>query len=149
MTAEQMWERFIQDNPNYRTSTYEAFSFGNTDKMADELAQLVRVGKKTATSSGFCFYEIEGEALPKDGELSIVLNSKNEAECIIQTTKVYMIPFHAVSEEHAYKEGEGSRSLDDWRVEHQAFFTEALVEYNQVFDKNMLIVCEEFEVIWQ
>lgn len=121
MTAEQMWERFIQDNPNYRTSTYEAFSFGNTDTMADELAQLVKVGKKTATSSGYCFYEIEGESLPKEGELSIVLNSKNEAECIIQTTKVSTISFHKVNEEHAYKEGEGNRSLDDWRVGSKRF----------------------------
>ena len=149
MTAEQMWEKFIQYNPNYQTLSYEAFSFGNTDTMADELAQLVKIGQKTATSSGFCFYEIEGETLPQEGELSIVLNSKNDAECMIQTTKVYTIPFHAVSEEHAYKEGEGSRSLEEWREGHQAFFTEALAEYNQAFDENMLIVCEEFKVIWQ
>lgn len=149
MTVEQMWERFIQDNPSYQASTYEAFSFGNTDIMADELAQLVKIGKKTATSSGFYFYEMEGVKLPQEGELSIVLNSKNEAVCVIQTTKVYTIPFHAVSEEHAYKEGEGSRRLKEWRVGHQAFFSEALAEYDKAFDESMLIVCEEFEVIWQ
>ena len=53
MTAEQMWERGIQDYPNYGASTYEAFSFGNTDIMADELALLVKAEKKTATSSVF------------------------------------------------------------------------------------------------
>ena len=51
MTAEQMWERVIQDYPNYGAS----FSFGNTDIMADELALLVKAGKKTATSSVFLF----------------------------------------------------------------------------------------------
>ena len=55
MTAEQMWERVIQDYPNYGASTYEAFSFGNTDIMADELALLLKAGKKTATSSVFVF----------------------------------------------------------------------------------------------
>ena len=86
--AEQMWERPIQDYLNYRALTYEVFSFGNTDIMADEWVQLVKAEKKTATSSVFCFYEMEGAALPQGGELSIVLNSKK----------------------HAYKEGEGNQS---------------------------------------
>ena len=64
-------------------------------------------------------------------------------------TKVYTTSFNLVSEEHAYKEGEGNQSLDDWREGHQAFFTEALAECKQVFDENMLIVCEKFKVIWK
>ena len=98
-----MWERPIQDYLNYRALTYEVFSFGNTDIMADELALLLKAGKKTATSSVFCFYEMEGAALPQGGELIILCNSKNEAECIILTTKVYTTSFNLVSEEHAYK----------------------------------------------
>ena len=144
-----MWERPIQDYLNYRALTYEVFSFGNTDIMADEWVQLVKAKKKTATSSVFCFYEMEGAALPQGGKLSILCNSKNEAECIILTTKVYTTSFNLVSEEHAYKEGEGNQSLDDWREGHRAFFTEALAECKQVFDENMLIVCEKFKVIWK
>ena len=53
---------------------------------------------------------MEGAALPQGGELSIVCNSKNEAECIMLTTKVYTTSFNLVSEEHAYKEGEGNQS---------------------------------------
>ena len=53
MTAEQMWERPIQDYLNYRALTYEVFSFGNTDIMADEWVQLVKADKKTVTSSVF------------------------------------------------------------------------------------------------
>ncbi len=110
MTAEQMWERVIQDYPNYGASTYEVFSFGNTDIMADEWVQLVKAEKKTATSSVFCFYEMEGAALPQGGKLSILCNSKNEAECIILTTKVYTTSFNLISKKHAYKEGEGNQS---------------------------------------
>ena len=108
--AEQMWERPIQDYLNYRALTYEVFSFGNTDIMADEWVQLVKAKKKTATSSVFCFYEMEGAALPQGGKLSILCNSKNEAECIMLTTKVYTTSFNLISEEHAYKEGEGNQS---------------------------------------
>ena len=108
--AEQMWERPIQDYLNYRALTYEVFSFGNTDIMADELVQLVKAEKKTATSSVFCFYEMEGAALPQGGKLSILCNSKNEAECIMLTTKVYTTSFNLISKKHAYKEGEGKQS---------------------------------------
>ena len=108
--AEQMWERSIQDYLNYRALTYEVFSFGNTDIMADELVQLVKAEKKTATSSVFCFYEMEGAALPQGGKLSILCNSKNEAECIMLTTKVYTTSFNLISKKHAYKEGEGNQS---------------------------------------
>ena len=105
-----MWERFIQDYLNYRALTYEVFSFGNTDIMADEWVQLVKAKKKTATSSVFCFYEMEGAALPQGGKLSILCNSKNEAECIMLTTKVYTTSFNLISKKHAYKEGEGNQS---------------------------------------
>ena len=108
--AEQMWERPIQDCLNYRALTYEVFSFGNTDIMADEWVQLVKAEKKTATSSVFCFYEMEGAALPQGGKLSILCNSKNEAECIMLTTKVYTTSFNLISKKHAYKEGEGNQS---------------------------------------
>lgn len=108
--AEQMWERSIQDYLNYRALTYEVFSFGNTDIMADEWVQLVKAEKKTATSSVFCFYEMEGAALPQGGKLSILCNSKNEAECIMLTTKVYTTSFNLISKKHAYKEGEGNQS---------------------------------------
>lgn len=108
--AEQMWERPIQDYLNYRALTYEVFSFGNTDIMADEWVQLVKAEKKTATSSVFCFYEMEGAALPQGGKLSILCNSKNEAECIMLTTKVYTTSFNLISKKHAYKEGEGNQS---------------------------------------
>ena len=100
--AEQMWERPIQDYLNYRALTYEVFSFGNTDIMADEWVQLVKAKKKTATSSVFCFYEMEGAALPQGGKLSILCNSKNEAECIMLTTKVYTTSFNLISKKHAY-----------------------------------------------
>ena len=108
--AEQMWERPIQDYLNYRALTYEVFSFGNTDIMADEWVQLVKAKKKTATSSVFCFYEMEGAALPQGGKLSILCNSKNEAECIMLTTKVYTTSFNLISKKHAYKEGDGNQS---------------------------------------
>ena len=137
MTAEEMWKEFGL------TGEYEAWSFGDD---ADELARLVKEGIKTATCSALCFYEMEGEALPKVGEYSVILDSKDQAVCIIRTTKVYTTGFNQVSEEHAWKEGEGDRSLEYWRNTHRRFFIEELRKYGLDFNEDMELVCEEFEV---
>ena len=78
-----------------------------------------------------------------------VLYHKDEAVCIIQTKKVYVVPFHAVTAEHAYKEGEGDKSLAFWRKVHEKFFTECLEEVNLKFTSDMKVVCEEFEVVYK
>ena len=38
------------------------------------------------------------------------------AACVIRDTKVSVVPFHQVSPEHAYKEGEGDRSLGTYHT---------------------------------
>lgn len=55
--------------------------------------------------------------------------------------------FEQVTKEHAYKEGEGDRTLDYWRKVHQAFFTEELRQVNMQFQEDMKVVCEEFKVL--
>ena len=138
MTAEELWEK------SGINGTYEAWAFGGDQ---DDLAELVRKGIKTATASALCLYEAEGESLPKPGEYSVILDSDDNAVCIIRTTKVYVTPFDQVSEEHAFKEGEGDRSLDYWRKVHKDFFTEELQTIGMEFDIQMKVVCEEFELV--
>ena len=42
-----------------------------------------------------------------------------------------------MSKEHAFKEGEGDRSLEYWREVHKKFFRECLEEYGLEFSENM------------
>lgn len=140
MKAEEMWERFKEER-NIEAEEYEAWSFGGAP---DTLAQLVVEEIKTGTASAFPLYELEGLELPKEGSYSVILNTKEEAVCIIQTKKVYVVPFCEVSESHAYKEGEGDRSLRYWRKVHEEFFTEELRGTSLSFSEDMLVVCEEF-----
>ena len=139
MTAQEMWSASgIQ-------ADYEAWAFGDDP---DTLAELVRTGVKTATASAYPFYELEGEELPKAGEYSVILNTKDEAVCIIRTTKVYVTSYREVTAEQAWKEGEGDRSLDYWRRVHEAFFRKELEAVGLIFTEDMGVVCEEFEVIY-
>ena len=142
MNAQEMWNLFTNDE----SLEYEAWAFGDD---ADLLADLVLKGIKTATSSNYIFYELENEELPKINEYSIILNSKDEAVCIIQTTNVYITPFNEVSEEHAYKEGERNRTLQDWIDIHKNFFGNELISIGKEFKDDMLVVCEEFQVVYK
>ena len=117
MNAQQMWEQFSQKE-NIEAD-YEAWAFGDD---ADTLAELVAAGIKTATASAFVFYELEGEPLPEAGQYSVILNSREEAVCIIKSTRVFVIPYCDVDERQAWKEGEGDRSLSYWRIVHERFF---------------------------
>lgn len=81
------------------------------------------------------------------GGLNIILDTDNNAVCITKTTKVYTCSFNEVSENHALKEGEGDLSLAYWRKAHKDFFSKELKEYDLDFDENMVVVCEEFELV--
>lgn len=143
MTAEQLWDQFTSNHPV--SAGYNAWAFGAA---ADELAEPVVQGIKTATASAYPLYEIENCPLPDVGGYNVILNAKDEAVCITQTTKVYVLPFHEVSGEHARKEGEGDLSREYWRTVHRTFFSDCLKEVDLTFDENMMVVCEEFEIVF-
>lgn len=145
MTAEEMWKLFSERN-GIKNKEHEAWAFGDD---SDKLADLTVKGIKTATCSAYCWYENGEEELPKVGEYSVILNSKDDAVCVIKTNKVYIEQFKNISSEHAYKEGEGDRSLEYWRQVHRNFFTKELIEIGKKFSEDMELVCEEFEVVFK
>jgi len=145
MTAQEMWEVFVKEK-NIEDAEYDAWAFGDD---TDGLAELVRQGIKTGTSSAYPLYELDGEPLPEASGYSVILNLKEEAVCIIENTKVYIVPFCEVSSDHAFKEGEGDRSLTYWRKVHEAFFTACMEEAGLTFDESMKVVCEEFWVVYK
>lgn len=143
MTPQDMWDLFIRDTDVI--SNYTAWQFGED---ADTLANLVLEGIKTGTASMYDLYQIENEKLPQAGEYSIILNSNNDAVCIIQTVKVEIVPYNQITDKHAYDEGEGDRTLAYWKKVHQNFFTKELEKYNLEFDENRCVVYEHFKLVF-
>lgn len=145
---EEYWQAFKKITMN-APDTYDAWPFGATQQQADDLAQLVLKGKKTATSSAYKIYqdENENEALPYVGLYNIILNGNNLPVAILKTIEVTIVPFNEVTKEHAFLEGEGDRSLSYWREVHQDFFEMELKTINQSFNENILVVCERFELV--
>lgn len=143
MTHQELWAAYRAVNPE-AGEDYEAWAYGDDP---DTLAELTRRGIKTATASAGPLYG-PGEPLPAPGEYSVILDSREEAVCVIRTSRVYTVPFDQVSEEQAYQEGEGDRSLAYWRKVHEDFFRKELAEAGLEFSPQMPVVCEEFEVVY-
>ena len=121
-------------------------SFGGSREVADDLAQLIVDGTKTATSGALWDYEAADEPLPEVGGLEIVLDGSGRPRALITTTAVEVVPFDEVSTEHADAEGEGDRSLAFWRRVHEDFFS-TYAGHDRGFSPTMPVVCQRFRVI--
>lgn len=68
---------------------------------------------------------------------------------MIQSTAVKTVSFKEMTAADAFKEGEGDQSLGYWRRVHQAFWERELVSYPVTFSEELLVVFEEFKVVYK
>ena len=106
--------------------------------MADELLDLVLIGRKRAT----CWSAEVGIQGASVGGRWVVEDGKGRARAIVETTALEKIVFEMVDAEFAAAEGEGDLTLEFWRDAHQKFF-----EKHGGFDSQMLLWCENFELV--
>ena len=144
MTPQELWNQYKRVNPNIGESI-DAWQVGAEP---DQLAQLVLKGVKTATASAYDLYKVDNEPLPQKDSYDVILDSQNQAICIIQIIKVSVVPFKEVSDEHAFKEGEGDRSLTWWQDSHRKIFTQWFKDAALTFKEDSLIVLEEFRCVY-
>ena len=150
--VEDFWSAYLESigQPAELTSRPpEAWGFGDSPEMAEELGRLVVQGIKTATCSLLWEYEADGEPLPKEGDLSIILDSAGRPLCIIETTQLRVLPYDQVDAEFAYAEGEGDRSLAFWREAHWQFFGRRCQAIGRTISPAMPLVCERFQVVYK
>ncbi|MFR7300704.1 ASCH domain-containing protein [Streptococcus pneumoniae] len=144
MIPQEMWNKYKQINPLIGDEI-DAWAFGVEP---DLLADLVFKGEKTATASAYDLYVLEDEPLPQVGTFDIILDSQNQSVCIVEITKVSVELFNQVSAQHAFKEGEGDKSLAYWRQVHEDFFTNYLGEVGLTFTPESKVVLEEFRKVY-
>ena len=145
----EFWRSYLDSLPpdlDQEPKLSGTFSFGDSKKLAGELAALVRQGIKTATCSALMGYAKDKAPLPQKGDLSIVLDGSGNPVLVIETVSVVILPFNEVSEQFAFEEGEGDRSLAYWRKAHEKYFRRNHFE-NRAFDETTLVVCERFKVV--
>jgi uncharacterized protein YhfF len=148
--VQEFWRSYVDTlppNPDRQRKTAGVFSFGDSRELADELATLARQGIKTATCSALLGYEIDQTPLPQKGDLSVVLDGSGNPVLVIETIEVFVVPFNEVSEQFAFEEGEGDRSLAYWRKAHENYFRRNDFK-DRVFDERVPVVCERFRVVY-
>lgn len=147
MTSDDLttfWADARSAHPSLPEDLPPAWAFGATPEHADGLLALVLEGTKTGTAGALWDYQAEGEDVPAAGDLSIILDGAGAPRAVLEVTEVRTVPFDEVSEEHAHSEGEGDRSLADWRRIHEEFWR----DYGaRGFSPDMPVVCERFRLV--
>lgn len=121
--------------------------YGDSEDLSEELLALIRSGKKRAGTGLLLAYEVEGEPLPKVGDIEIVVNHANEPALVTKITAVEIVPYSEVTAEYAAIEGEGDGSLAYWRKAHWAFFSRECHRLGRQPQESMAVVCSVFEVL--
>ncbi len=148
--AEKYWEDYVKQQPDPEATArrfYESFHFSSSKELADELAELVVQGVKTATSG--LVWEYQEKGVIQLGQLSVVTDWDNNPVCIMETTEVRIIPFKEVDEQFAYDYGEEERTLQWWQEAVGNYYRRMSASANQEFNENSLVVCERFKVIYK
>jgi uncharacterized protein YhfF len=115
----------------------ESFAFGDSPELADTLCELVLAGLKTAT----CWPVSEGQQT-EVGKRMVVRDGSSRPRAVVETVELAQRRFTDVDAAFAWNEGEGDRTLEDWRTAHRDYF-----ERQGVFASDMLLWCERFRLI--
>ena len=128
------------------TGPYTAWGFGDDEKpeLMTKLGLLVRDGPKRATTSRADSYGPDDEPMPVVGDHSVILDGGVLPLCIIRTASVEIRPYGEVDDAFAWDEGEGDRTLADWRRGHEWYFA----SIGEPVDDATPLVLERFAKVW-
>jgi uncharacterized protein YhfF/GNAT superfamily N-acetyltransferase len=142
------WADFCRATQLADTTPYQAWYFGDSPELAHELVELVLHGPKRATA-GLCeLNDAMPQVAPVADGYSVVTEHDGTPRAVIRTTVLERRPFSEVDAAFAWDEGEGDRTLADWKDGHRRFFTRELAALGRVFEEGMLVDLERFELLY-
>ncbi|SCF39172.1 Uncharacterized protein YhfF [Micromonospora viridifaciens] len=120
--------------------------------LRDKLVAAILSGAKTTTSALLVGYECANGPLPEVGQRSAVVDSEDRRVAVIELTEVRVVRLADVDLQHALDEGEGDRSVAQWRAGHEAFWHSAEVraelgDPDFTVDDDTLVVVERFRLV--
>jgi uncharacterized protein YhfF len=123
---------------------------GTPGPLRDRLVLAVLEGRKTATTSLLAEWEHEQEPLPAVGERQTVVASDGTPVAVIELLDVAVTALADADPRLAVDEGEGCRSVSEWRAAHTRFWMEEVVPRlpgAPPVGDDTLIVVERFRVV--
>lgn len=149
--ADEFWTVYLRSLPHdapHPERYFEAFRFGNTEKLANECATLVLRGIKTATSGLLWSREAEGKPLWRAGDLHIVTTWDHTPACVIETVELDVRPFENVDARFARDYGEGDRTLEWWRGHMWRYYVKECQALGREPASDMPLICERFRMVF-
>ena len=132
---------FPDENARY----FLPMSIGSTPETADQGATLILNGTKTLTSSPFWDYP-DGK-IPFVGALAVLLDGSRRARGIVETARVEIMPFGAITEEMARAYGEGERTVQWWLQVMGAFYEASAARHSEALTNDTPLIWEWFTVV--
>ncbi|MEW2444850.1 ASCH domain-containing protein [Micromonospora marina] len=126
-----------------RIGGLRALALGTPGELRTRLNTLVLSGVKTATAGLVQEYDQEGEELEYVGERLVLVDDDDGFVGVVEVTGVEVVRFADVPWDFARAEGEGDRSIEEWREGHGAYWAR---QGTPVADDTR-IVCLRFRLI--
>ncbi|RFU41448.1 DUF664 domain-containing protein [Actinomadura logoneensis] len=130
----------------------ERLEFAFPGPLRDRLVAAILSGAKTSTTGLLAEYEAGGDPLPEPGRRGVLVDSAERDVAVLETVEVGTVRLADVGWEHARDEGEGHRSVAEWRAAHEDFWHGAemravLGDPDFTVDDDTLVVTERFRVV--
>ena len=127
----------------------DEFAFPGPER--DCLVEAILEGRKTTTTSLMAEFIHDHEPLPSAGGRTLLVNSDNQPVAVLRYASVSVTRLGVVTWQHVLNEGEGYKSLAEWREAHESFWTsenmrQALDDPDFTVDDQTLVVLETFHV---
>ena len=126
-----------------RIGGLRALALGTPGELRTRLNTLVLSGVKTATAGLVQEYDDENEELEYVGERQVLVDDNDQFLAVIEVTGVEVVRFADVQWDFARAEGEGDRSIEEWREGHGAYWAR---QGTPVTDDTR-IVCLRFRLV--
>ena len=132
-----------------RNLSKDEFAFPGPER--DRLVEAILDGRKTATTSLMAEFIHDHEPLPSSGRRTVLLNSDDQPVALLRYVSVSVTRLGLVTLQHVLNEGEGYKTLTEWRKIHESFWTsenmlQALDDPDFTVDDQTLVVLETFYV---
>jgi len=150
--SQQYLKHFLKTLTKEQRKNHNSYSseyFCSNEKDANDLAQLVLNGNKTATCSLKYWYDNDDNAVkPQIGHLMVMTNFYGKPLAVLATISVDIMRFSDVGADFAFLEGEGDKSLKFWQKAHKKYFIKECLNEGIEFDNQMLLYLEKFKVVY-
>ncbi|MEU5721091.1 ASCH domain-containing protein [Micromonospora sp. NPDC047738] len=127
-----------------RIGGLRTLALGTPGEMRTNLNTLVLAGVKTATAGLLTSeYADENEELEHVGERLVLVDDHDALVGLVEVTGVEVVRFADVSWDFARSEGEGDRSIEEWREGHRRYWARE----GFTVDDDSQVVCIRFRLV--